>query len=48
MSNGSGSGLGLIGLLIALPLVGQVIKQAERIGEQVGFKENKKKGGKNA
>ncbi len=47
MSNGSGSGLGLLGLLIAIPLIAQVIRQTERIGEQVGFKENKKKGGKN-
>ncbi len=46
MSNGQG--LGLLGLLIAVPLIGKIIKQTERIGEQVGFKENKKKGGKNA
>ncbi len=48
MSNGSGTGLGLLGLLIVVPLISQVIKQTERIGEQAGFKENKKKGGKNA
>ncbi len=47
MSNG-GRGLGLLGLLVAIPLIAQVIRQTERIGEQVGFKENKKKGGKNA
>lgn len=48
MSNGSGSGLGLLRLLVAVPLIAQVIKQTEKIGEQAGFKENKKKGGKNA
>jgi len=46
MSNGQG--LGLLGLLIAVPLIGQIIKQTEKIGEKAGFKENKKKGGKNA
>ena len=46
MSNGQG--IGLIGLLVALPLIGQIIKQTEKIGEFTGLKENKKKGGKNA
>ena len=48
MSNGSGSVFALLGLLVAVPLIGQIIKQTEKIGEQAGFKENKKKGGKNA
>ncbi len=43
MSNG-GRGLGLLGLLVAIPLIEQVIKQTERIGKQAGFKEKKKKG----
>ncbi len=48
MSNGSGSGFALLGLLVAVPLIEPIIRQTEKIGEQVGFKENKKKGGKNA
>lgn len=41
-------GLGLIGLLVAIPLIIHIIKQTEKIGEVTGLEENKKKGGKNA
>ncbi len=41
---GNNQGIGLIGLLVVLPLVGQIIKQAEMIGEVTGLKENNKKG----
>ena len=48
MSNGSGAGLPLLGLLVSVPIFIHAIKQIERIGKVTGFQENKKKGGKNA
>ena len=48
MSNGQGTGFALLGLLVAVPLISEVIKQTQKIGEKAGLQENKKKGGKNA